>query len=322
MTSPTQPAPESVHFKTWLAGLALLGLVFAFYVDVFADLAHRWAREADYSHGFLVVPFAVYLLWHRRNFAQSDNVSGRWLGVVLLLASAALRIAAAYYAYPLADAFSLLPCLAGISLLIGGWGMLRWTWPAVAFLIFMIPLPGIIAERMSGPLQRVATICSTYLLQTSGVPAVSIGNVIHLSSPPPIEVVDACSGLRMLVCFLAITFGAAFVTDWGILERLVIVLSGIPIAVASNVLRIASTGLVQEHLGADTADQLFHDFAGWMMMPIACAMVAAELWVLQRAFPPLHDGPYEAREPLVDRRPRDAAAANVHSSLRKRARPR
>jgi exosortase/archaeosortase family protein len=133
---------------------------------------------------------------------------------------------------------------------------------------------------------------------------VSIGNVIHLTLPPPIEVVNACSGLRMLICFLAITFGAAFIADWGPLERLVIVLSGIPIAIISNVLRIAATGWVQHHFGAVIAEKVFHDFAGWLMMPVACALVAIELWMLQRAFPPVIRGSEFASEMLVNRRDR------------------
>ena len=266
-------------------------MVLGFYVEPLSHLAGRWSGESDYSHGFLVIPFALYLLWHRRVVPVGNNDGGRWLGILLLLASAALRFAAAYYAYPLADAFSLLPCVAGVALLLGGWSALRWSWPAIAFLVFMIPLPGVIAERMSGPLQRTATICGTYLLQTVGIPAVAIGNVIHLSEPPPIEVVQACSGLRMLICFLAITFGAAFVTDWGILERMVIVLSGIPIAVASNVL-----------------------------MPIACAMVALELWMLQRAFPPTF-GDSSSPSSLVVERQRRPATTSVTAESAATVRP-
>ncbi|MFO1092524.1 MAG: exosortase/archaeosortase family protein [Planctomycetaceae bacterium] len=286
-------APKDAQYPAgtwWLAGIGLSALVVLFFGNSLVALAHRWAHEQDYSHGFLVGPFAVYLLWHRRGMAIV-GVGGRWAGVLLILMSAMVRLAAAYYAYPSADVAALLPCLAGVLLMLGGWSLLRWAWPAIAFLVFMIPLPGVIAERMAGPLQHMATVCGTYLLQTLGVPAASVGNVIHLSEEPPIMVVEACSGLRMLVCFIAITVGAAFVVDWGVLERLVIVLSGIPIAVAVNVARITSTGFVQEHFGADIAERIFHDFAGWLMMPLACLLVALELWLLNRTFPADESGP-------------------------------
>lgn len=259
-------------------------LIAVFFGQTIGHLANRWAGEPDYSHGFLVAPFAAYLLWYRRDLATVSS-GGRWLGLLLLLCCAALRLGAAYYAFPLADAAALPLCLAGSVLLMGGWSLLRWSWPAIMFLVFMIPLPGAIADRLSGPLQHVATVSATYLLQTCGVPAAAVGNVIHLSTEPPIMVVEQCSGLRMLICFIAITVGAAFVVDWGLLERLVIMLSGIPIAVGCNVLRIASTGLVQEHFGVQVAERIFHDFAGWLMMPLACGFVALELWVLGGIFP-------------------------------------
>ena len=324
---PQTSAERSAGVSTagWVTGALVFAAVLGFYLGPLRHLAERWSGEADYSHGFLVIPFAIYLLWHRRHVHVGNNDCWRFLVVLLLVLIAAMCFAAAYYVYPLVVAFSLLPCLGGVALLLGGWSSLRWSWPAIAFLVFMIPLPGVIAERMSGPLQQTATICGTYVLQTVGIPAVAIGNVIHLSEPPPIEVVEACSGLRMLICFLAITFGAAFVTDWGILERLVIVLSGIPIAVASNVLRIASTGLVQDHFGPEVASRVFHDFAGWMMMPIACAMVALELWMLQRAFPPALGDSSAPSSLVVERQPRRATpmTADAAAAVRpKRARTR
>jgi len=276
------PRPDSGRW--WVVALGLCALVVVSFGGTLRHLSHRWANEADYSHGFLVPVFAAYLLWHRRDLMRVGS-GGRWLGVLLLFASAGLRLASAYYVVPLGDGVAIPLCLAGAVLLLGGWSLFGWAWPSIAFLLFMIPLPGAISERMSGPLQHVATVSSTYLLQTLGVPAAAVGNVIHLSEEPPIMVVEQCSGLRMLICFIAITVGAAFVVDWGLLERVVIILSGIPIAVISNITRITATGLVQEHFGPAVAENIFHDFAGWLMMPFACLLVAIQLWLLSRMFP-------------------------------------
>ncbi|MBL8851462.1 MAG: exosortase/archaeosortase family protein [Planctomycetaceae bacterium] len=288
-SNPVDASPRGTDAAWWLAGLGLLAMVAVFFGDSIVRLATRWSNEPDYSHGFLVPPFAAYLLWYRRDMAQVGR-GGGFVGLILLLLSAGFRLGAAYYAFPLADSAALLLLLPGAVLLMGGWSMLRWSWPAIAFLVFMIPLPGMVAERLSGPLQHVATVCGTYALQTLGVPAAAVGNVIHLSQEPPIMVVEACSGLRMLICFIAITVGAAFIVEWGPLERLVIVLSGIPIAVAANVIRIGSTGLVQEHFGPEMASKIFHDFAGWLMMPLACLFVAFELWLLNKTFPQAESG--------------------------------
>jgi exosortase len=294
----------------------LSALIAVFFGDTIRHLAHRWANEADYSHGFLVPVFAAYLLWYRRDMMRVGS-GGRWLGLLLLLASAALRVGSAYYVFPLADGAAIPFCLAGAVLLLGGWSLMGWAWPAIAFLVFMIPLPAVIAERLSGPLQHIATVSGTYMLQTLGVPAAAVGNVIHLSHEPPIMVVEQCSGLRMLICFIAITVGAAFVVDWGLLERLVIILSGIPIAVVSNIVRITSTGMVQEHFGPEVAERIFHDFAGWLMMPFACLLVALELWMLSRMFPRSEDeAPRVAMNPTWEGETRRAPERSVVAPTR------
>jgi exosortase len=288
VASRTESTVRAASGGWWVAGLGLSALIAVFFGETLIRLSHRWANEADYSHGFLVPLFSAYLLWYRRDLMVVGS-GGRWLGLLLLAGSAVLRIGSAYYAFPLADGVAIPLCLAGAVLLLGGWSLLGWSWPAIAFLMFMIPLPAAVSERLSGPLQHIATVSGTYLLQTFGVPAAAVGNVIHLSHEPPIMVVEQCSGLRMLICFIAITMGAAFVVDWGLLERLVIILSGIPIAVVSNVTRITATGLVQEHFGPEVAEKIFHDFAGWLMMPFACLLVALELWLLSRMFPSSRD---------------------------------
>jgi hypothetical protein len=141
LNTTTESSPRSGRGGWWLAGLGLSVLIVVFFHESIGRLAHRWANEPDYSHGFLVPPFAAYLLWHRRDLAKVGD-GGLWMGLVLLLGSAALRLGAAYYAYPLADSAGLLLCLAGAALLLGGWSLFRWSWPAIAFLVFMSPLPG------------------------------------------------------------------------------------------------------------------------------------------------------------------------------------
>ena len=110
--------------------------------------------------------FSAFLLWRRRDMRVPVSPGGRSVGAGLVLASAMMRLASARLNYTLLEPMSLLPCLAGVALLIGGWSWLRWSWPAIAFLAFMIPLPGFVAGQFGGPLQRITTAASTYLLQT------------------------------------------------------------------------------------------------------------------------------------------------------------
>jgi exosortase len=134
---------------------------------------------------------------------------------------------------------------------------------------------------MGYPLQRIATLASTYALQTMGLPAVAEGNVI-LIDEARIGVVEACNGLGMLFMFFAFATAATFVIRRPAADKAVILLSAIPIALAANVARITLTGLLHVTAGGEVADVVYHDLAGWLMMPLALATLWAESGLLSR----------------------------------------
>jgi exosortase len=256
--------------------VALVAALAVSYYSAASLLVGRWQNEPEYSHGFLVPVFALMLLWWRRDMVGSIEFRGSLWGLPMLGLAAAIRWGSAYLYFDLLDPASLLPCLLGIALLVGGWPAVRWVWPAVVFLGFMIPLPGFLAGRLSLPLQNLACTTSTYLLQTIGFPAAAQGNQIMLTDAQ-LGVVEACSGLRMLMTFLAVCTGAAFVLARPIWERLLIVASAVPIAIVSNVVRITATGVLHELSNAKLAEAVYHDFAGWLMMPLALGLLWLEL---------------------------------------------
>ena len=145
--------------------------------------------------------------------------------------------------------------------------------------VFMIPLPFRLEVALGAPLQRAAAWCSTCLLQMLGQPAIAEGNVIALRSSR-LGVVEACNGLGMLVTFSAMATAVALVIDRPWLDRLVIVLSAVPISFIANVSRITATGLLQETVGHDVAGVVYHDLAGWLMMPLALVLLWGELRLL------------------------------------------
>src|SRR5262249_40857049 len=153
-------------------------------------------------------------------------------------------------------------------LLLGGWRILRWALPSIAFLAFMVPLPWRVENALGPPLQFVATTVSTYLLQTLGFMAFAEGFVIHLNEAK-IGIVEACSGLSMLMTFIALSTAAAMVVKRPMLDRVVLVASAIPVALLANITRITLTGILHETVGGGAADAFYHDLAGWLMMPLA-----------------------------------------------------
>lgn len=268
----------------------VLGVVVWAYWTTFVATVERWVSDPQYSHGFLVPLFAAYLLWSRRERLAEGEITPRWWGVVIVLAGAGLRLAGHVFYQPWLDAGSLLVVLAGLAVTAGGRRMLSWAAPAILFLAFMLPLPHRFQTMLGGTLQSVATTASTYALQTLGVPAVAEGNVILLSEAR-LGVVEACSGLTMLVTFFALATGVAMLVRRSRVEKAVIFLSAVPIAVMANVVRITATGLLAEANRSDLARVTFHDLAGWFMMPLALAALLGELYFLGRVVRPVSPTP-------------------------------
>ncbi|MBI1832742.1 MAG: exosortase/archaeosortase family protein, partial [Planctomycetes bacterium] len=263
-----------------LVAVAVLGLAVLWtYWTTLAKLAWRWSEDPQYSHGYLVPAFALYLLWLRRDQIATRLWTGNALGLALLGLAAGLRLAGARFHLEYLDQISLLPCVSGLFMLAGSWPAFFWSWPAVAFLAFMVPLPHNVSLALSAPMQSFATTVSTFCLQVIGLPAVAEGNVILLNEIE-LGIVEACSGLRMLVVFFALSTGVAILIAKPLWEKLVVAGSAIPIALASNVLRITITGVFYDSFGANFGGAFFHDLAGWLMMPLGLIFLGIELWIL------------------------------------------
>lgn len=254
------------------------------YWTTLADVVERWRTDPQYSHGFLVPLFSAYLLWSRREAV--GELTTRWWGVGIIALGAGLRIVGYTFYQPWLDAGSLLVVLAGLAAAAGGRKTLTWAAPAILFLAFMLPLPYRFQTMLGGSLQNVATAASTYAFQTLGVSAVAEGNVILLSEIR-LGVVEACSGLTMLMTFFALATGVAILVQRSWAERAAIFLSAVPIAVMANVVRITATGLLYEAHQDAWARAVFHDLAGWLMMPLALAVLIGELYFLGRAIRPV-----------------------------------
>jgi exosortase len=284
------------HRTPILLALLAAGAVVWAYWATFAATAQMWATDPQYSHGFLVPVFAGYLLWSRRQRLAGAGLGPRWWGVAVVLAGVGLRMVSHALYQPWLDPLSLLVVLAGFAAAAGGRRALAWAAPAILFLAFTLPLPYRFQSMLGGALQGVATAASTYALQTLGVPAVAEGNVILLTETR-LGVVEACNGLSMLVTFFALAAGVAILARRSWPERVVVVLSAVPIAVAANVARITLTGVLFEADQGDLARAVFHDLAGWLMMPLALGMLLVELHVLGRLVVPAARSP--GRRPFV-----------------------
>jgi exosortase len=282
------PMASSISLVSWVivAPLVGAGLLWSYWPPL-VEMAQRWSHDPRYSHGYLVAPFALYLLWIRRRF-RPDHAGPSWPGLVLLAIAGAVRFAGAYAYMSWLEAFAFLISLAGLVALCGGRAALPWAWPSVAFLIFMVPLPYAIETALGSPLQRMATEAGACALEVCGLPAFSSGNTIVIDDFR-IGVVDACNGLGMCYMFLALSVAASVMVDRPPLDRLLLIAGAIPIALVVNVARIVATGLLHVLVGGRAADAVYHDLAGWLMMLLALAILFFECRLLSHLFIPIDD---------------------------------
>lgn len=283
------PRPLGLTWPVTLAAVAV-GLLWA-YAPTFRTLPRRWQHDPQYSHGYVVPLFALAVLWFRRDRFPAGTLRASWGGLALVAAGCALHLAGAWFHVDWFDGLSLLPVLLGSVVLAGGWRLGRWAAPAIALLVFMVPLPASAESALAGPLRGLATAASTYALQTLGLPAVAEGNVIYIDDVQ-VGVHEACSGLGMLFAFFALSSAVALVIRRPLLDRIVVFLSAVPVGVLMNLVRITAAGFVFRYAGGDTAKTFFHDASGWLMMPLALLVLWLELKFLARLFTdPPPDGP-------------------------------
>jgi len=270
--------------------LVLIGVLAVTYASQMARIFVDWV-DPDYQYCFFVPEFSLFLLWYRRRMIIPLPERGSWWGIPLLVSWAAIWWASAFFSYNKTVPLSLVPFLLGAVLLLGGWRAFRWAWPAIVFLVFMVPLPEGYSHLLRQELQLLATKLSVFAIQTLGIPSAAQGNVIRLPGGD-LEVERACSGLRMLMLFFAICVGAAFVLRRPVWQRITAVLSAAPIAVVANVVRLTMAAIGHHWFGPHVGEAV-HNWAGLLMMVVGLLLLWAEMALLDHLFvePPSEEAP-------------------------------
>jgi len=255
-----------------LASVSVLGIAFLWsYWPTILELLKIWEREPDYSHGYLVVPLALYALWMRRDSMPDFIAEWHWPGLVLIGFSCLLRWVGARFFLGAIDGWSMMVWIAGAVWLLGGWRILKWSLPGIAFLWFMIPMPHQVEHGFRDELQKIATKGSCAVLQCLAQPALAEGNVIRMGEEK-LLVEEACSGLRIFVAIAVLAFAYIMIVRPAWWERIVLILAVLPIALISNIARIVVTGLVYQVTTNPVVRERWHDYAGFFMMPFAAGM--------------------------------------------------
>jgi exosortase len=206
-----------------------------------------------------------------------------WWGLPLLIGGLAVKSIGAHFYFEWLESVSIIPTVAGVCLMLSGGRLFRRLWPAVVFLVFMIPLPYRVEVSVLHPLQNLATIVTTFALQTLGYAARHAGNVVWIGETP-VGIAEACSGLRMLTGFLALAVAIAFVADRERWKRIVLLASALPVALICNITRVTLMGVIHSWTDRSSVHSTLHDVLGWLMPLGAVALLWGELKLLDNLF--------------------------------------
>lgn len=265
----------------WTALLALTGLLFHRTLERLFD---RWWGDPAYGHGLLVPFAAAYFLYASLRRRKPARSGGSLWGAAALLAAILVFFTGRLGNMLFLEAAAFIGVLGALVLLTEGWAVLAAAALPLAYLIFMCPLPSSLYDTVSANLRLFASAASTVVLQYAGVPATATGNIIYIPGRV-LSVEDACSGIRSLFGIAATAAAFAFVVKGGVLRKSVLVLSSAPIAVLTNILRVAGTGFLQQAGYTSLAAGFYHQLEGWVFFVIALAAFFVEYAVLRAVFP-------------------------------------
>ena len=266
-----------------LAVLLLLAIMAWSYWPVMADLLNAWQSNDDYSAGQLVPLIALFLVWRERKaIVRCPLVPCWWGGISLLLLAQVARIYGLLSFRSTPERYALILTAVGSVLMVAGWQVFRRTLWILLFLFLMVPLPGRVHNLISGPLQNIATTGSVFFLEAFGASVSQRGNVVMLNENTLMAVVEACSGLRMMMAFVIVAAFMAYMVKRSRLKKAVLLLSSIPVAVMCNIVRLCVTAVLFLLASAEVAQKFFHDFAGLVMMPAAVLLMFGELWLMDK----------------------------------------
>ena len=262
------------------------GLCLALWVGVFwatlTNLVFVWRTNENYGHGFLVPLMSLYFANEALKRGRPRIRGGMALGLGLLAVSILRRWAAVLVPVGVVGDLSLLIGLAGIVTMLAGVDALKRFWFPLAFLLFMVPLPVAVYTAIANPLQLMVSKIATALLTLMGIPAYCEGNMMTLAGGIRMFVAEACSGMRQLTGFLALSAAIAYLAQRPWWYRAFLILASIPIALTANVIRVVATGWIMFKVDPKYASGSFHTIEGLALMGLGLGMLLGIQWIVDQ----------------------------------------
>ncbi len=273
---------------SWTAIAWFGGLLAVCYAPVLFALIRNWNEDQDMGHGFFVPLIAGYIAWQKKDELAGKIAKPNWWGLAIVVYAALQLYVATLGAELFLARTAFIFSLIGMVLLLGGREYLRVFAFPLLLLFLMVPIPAIIYNRLTFPLQRFASQAAETALGILRIPVLREGNILELSEGQRLSVVEACSGIRSLLTlsFLSLVYGYFFEKKTWI--RVALFFSTIPIAIIANASRVTLTGVLSEYK-PELAEGFFHSASGWVIFMVALTIMVGVHQLLVRAYSYVHE---------------------------------
>ena len=252
--------------------LVVLAALITLYLPYLQTLVAAWSSNDDYSHGYFIPLISIYMIWSVRDQLTRATINPYNTGLVLVVIGLGLLVIAKIGSELFLQRLSLIVVLLGLVLFLFGreyFKLLKWP---ILYLVFMIPLPAIIWNKIAFPLQLFGSFLTEHIIRFLGIPIFREGNVLHLAETS-LEIVAACSGLRSLLTMFALSSLLVWMSSLPRGRKWVLFFCAAPAAILANIIRLTTTAILASRFGADVADGFLHDFSGFFTFVIGFSIL-------------------------------------------------
>jgi exosortase len=269
-------------------------------------------NDSTWSQGFLIPAFSLYFLHRKKDVLLSQSFEPNWtFGLTLfILCLVAYPLNVVQFKFGYGRAVLMVMTLGAMVFFLGGVRLIKYTWLPVAYLFFAVPLPERLYAQITIPLRKMAAEASVVVLNLiPDLQATASGVVIDVlykgkALEPALDVAEACSGMRLLMAFVALGVAMAYLHDRPVWQRLVLLASTVPIALLCNIIRVTVTGLIYILWDPQYAQGIYHDMLGLLMLPLAFGLYGLIAWLMSSVY---EDVPDSVQPELIIRRPGSAS---------------
>lgn len=271
--------------------LIIAGLFYFLFRDEITTIVNRWLTDSSWSHGFLIPLFSLYFVNQKKeeilNLKTKPNYLGLFFLICLIFFYFFNIVSPSGYAY--FRSISAVAVLGTVVLFLGGWYLVKYTWLPVFFLVFAVPLPAKFYD-LTMPMRKLgASVATAVLNLVPGLEATARGVVIDIlyngqRLEPSLDVAEACSGMRLILAFLALGVAMAYLHYRPLWQRIILLVSTIPIAIFCNFVRITITGFIYVLLHPKYTQGIYHDMLGLAMLPLAFSLYGLLAWFMSSLF--------------------------------------